>query len=85
MHPPLGQNMIKFEHDTFQISRQKICWKRYDGANASKWNILEIEPFVVWWNVQEENTCELGVVENHMSPWNVVGKGKCCCLFMLWL
>jgi hypothetical protein len=36
--------MIKFEHDGFQISHQKACWKKYDGANISRWN-LEIKPF----------------------------------------
>ncbi len=44
-YPPLGKNMIKFEHDGLQISCQKICWKGYDGVNASRWN-LEVEPFV---------------------------------------
>jgi hypothetical protein len=37
--------MIKFEHDGFEIFCQKVCWKQYDGANASRWN-LEVEPFV---------------------------------------
>jgi hypothetical protein len=37
--------MIKFEHNRFQITCQKACWKGYDGANAPRWN-LEVEPFV---------------------------------------
>ncbi len=45
-HPPLGQNMIKFEPDGPQISCWKACWKGYDGADASTWN-LDVEPFVV--------------------------------------
>jgi hypothetical protein len=54
--------------------RQKTCWKGYDGVDAPKWN-LQIEPFIVWWIVQmEENMHMLGVVEDHMPPWRVVGK-----------
>jgi hypothetical protein len=37
--------MIKFGHYGPQMSHQKVCWKRYDGANAPKWN-FEVEPFV---------------------------------------
>jgi hypothetical protein len=49
----------------------------YDGANALRWN-FEVEPFIVWWIVQmEEDTCKLGVVKDHMSPWGVIGKKKC--------
>ncbi len=54
--------MIKFEHDGFQISCQRACRKRYDGANILRWN-FEVEPFVVRWIIQmEENTSKLGVV-----------------------
>jgi hypothetical protein len=45
-HPPLGQNMIKFGHNGPQISCHRACWRGYDGANASRWN-LEVEPFIV--------------------------------------
>jgi hypothetical protein len=38
--------MIKFGHEGLQIFYQKTCWKRYDGANVSRWN-LEVKPFVV--------------------------------------
>jgi hypothetical protein len=31
----------------------------------------------------EEDTHGLGVVEDHMLPWSVVGKKMCCCRLML--
>jgi len=31
--------MIKFEHDGLQVFRQSTCYRRYDGANVSKWNL----------------------------------------------
>ncbi len=69
--------MIKFEHDGLYVSYQRTC-KKYDGVNTPRWN-LEFEPFVGQWVIQrEENTLVLAVIENHMSPWNVVGKGKYC-------
>jgi hypothetical protein len=37
--------MIRFKLDGSQIFCQKTCWKRYDGANAPRWN-FEIKPFV---------------------------------------
>ncbi len=71
---PLGQNMIKFEYDGPEISYQRTCWKRYRGANASRWN-LKIEPFVVQWIVQtKENMHKLRVVKVHMLHWGVVKK-----------
>ncbi len=64
---------------------RKTCWKGHDGANVSKWN-LEVEPFDAQWIVQkEEDMCMLGVVEGHMLPWGIVGKGRCCCRPMLGL
>jgi hypothetical protein len=55
----------------------------YDGANVLKWT-FEVEPFVVWWVVEmEEDMHELGVVEDHMSPWGVARKEMCCCQLML--
>jgi hypothetical protein len=44
-HPPLGQNMIKFELHGPKISSWRTCWKNYGGANASRWN-LEVEPLL---------------------------------------
>jgi hypothetical protein len=80
---PLGQNMIKFKHDGPQISHRRTCWIRYDDVDASKWN-FEVEPFFVQWVVQmEEDTHELGVVEDHMPPWSVVRKKICCFQLML--
>jgi len=32
---------------------------------------------------KQKETHELGMVENHMPPWGVVGKKKCCCQFVL--
>jgi hypothetical protein len=65
---PLGQNMIKFGHGGFNMSRQKACWKGYDGVDVQRWNV-EVEPFVAQQIVQmEENMHGLGVVEDHMSP-----------------
>jgi hypothetical protein len=60
--------MINFKHNELQMSRQKACWKRYDGVDALKWS-FEIEPFVARQVVQmEENTHKLGVVEDYMLP-----------------
>jgi len=70
--------VIKFKHDGLHLSCRKTCCKGYDGAYVSKCN-LEVEPFVVRWVVQnEEEMCELRVVEDRMSPWGVVGR---CCYF----
>jgi hypothetical protein len=74
--------MIKFEHNGRQISWWKACWKGYDGVHASRWN-PKVEPFVAWWIVQKEEHTKVGVVENHMLPWGVARKGKCCCRLML--
>jgi hypothetical protein len=60
--------MIKFRHDGPQMSCWKAYWKRYDDANASRWN-LEVEPFVARRVIQmEEDTHGLGVIKDHMSP-----------------
>ncbi len=60
--------ILKLEHDGFQISCWKTCWKRYDGANIARWN-PEIEPFVVQWVIQkEENMHMLGLVEDRKPP-----------------
>jgi len=65
------------------MSHQKACWKGYDGVDALKWN-LEVEPFVAQWVIQmEENMHKLGVREDHMLFWGVVGKEMCCCQLML--
>ncbi len=56
----------------------------YDGVDVLRWN-LEVKPFVARWIIQtKENTHKLGAIENHMSPWGVGGKGRCC-QFMLML
>jgi hypothetical protein len=55
----------------------------YDGVNVLRWN-FEVKPFVARWIIQtKENTHKLGAIENHMLPWGVGGKGRCCCQFML--
>jgi len=75
--------MIRFEHDGFQISCQRACWKRIDGVNTPGWN-LEIKPFVARWIVQRENdTHMLGAIADRKPPWGVVGKGRCYCRLML--
>ncbi len=74
-----GQNVINFKHNGPHLSCQKTYCRGYDGAYVLKWN-LEVEPFVARWVVQkEEDMCKLGVVEDRMSPWGVVGKRRCCC------
>jgi hypothetical protein len=48
------------------MSRQRACWKRYGGANILRWN-LEVKLFVAQSIVQmEEDTPELGAIEDHM-------------------
>jgi len=80
---PLGQNMIKFGHGGFNMSRQKACWKGYDGVDVQRWNV-EVEPFVAQQIVQmEENMHGLGVVEDHMSPWGVARKVMCYYQFIV--
>jgi hypothetical protein len=60
--------MINFRHNGLQISYRKICYKKYDGANAPRWN-LEIKPFVAQWVVQmKENMNELRAIGDHMLP-----------------
>jgi hypothetical protein len=62
----------------FKISCWRACYKRYDGANALKYN-LEYEPFVIQRVVQKEgNTFVLGAIEDHMLSWSVVGKKSFC-------
>ncbi len=74
--------MIKFEHDRPQISCQKVCWKKYDGANSLKWN-FEVELFIVRWIVQmKEDTYKLKVIEYHMLYLSVVGMERCCRLVL---
>jgi hypothetical protein len=75
--------MIKFKHDGLQMSCRKACWKGYDGVDAMRWN-LEVELFVALWVVQMEKDMHtwVGVVENHMPPWSIIGK-EMCCWFML--
>ncbi len=66
--------MIKFKHDGLQIFCWKTCLKRYDSANAPRWN-LEIKPFVIQWVVQkEENMPMLWVVKDCMLLWIVAKK-----------
>jgi hypothetical protein len=70
-------------HDTIQtrwalniLSKsmlEKVWWCKH-----SEMEFLS-EPFVARWAVQiKQDTRELEVVEDHMPPWGVVGKGRCC-------
>ncbi len=55
----------------------------YDGVNILRWN-LKVEPFVVWCIIQmEKDTHGLGVVEDDMPSWGVVGKEICYCWLVL--
>jgi hypothetical protein len=72
--------MIKFEHDGFRYFIRDHVGK---GIMVQKCN-LEVKPFVARWIVQkEEDTHELGAIEDHMSFWSVVGKGRCRCQLVL--
>jgi hypothetical protein len=50
---------------------EKVWWcRRFEMESG-------FEPFVARWVVQmKENMHELGVIRNHMLPWNVVRKGR---------
>jgi hypothetical protein len=65
------------------MSHQRTCYKGYDGANILRW-YLKIKPFVAQWIIQmKEDMHKLGAIGDHMSPWAVVGKGRCYCQFVL--
>ncbi len=68
--------MTKFEHDDFKyfvkehVGKGMMVQMLQDG-------ILKLLPFVVWWIFQtEEDMCKLGAIENHIPPWNGVGKER---------
>jgi hypothetical protein len=74
---------LRPKHDKIRTQWALDISSKYDGVNISRWNV-EVEPFVAQWIVQmKEDMCELRVVENHMSPWGVDGKGMCYCRLML--
>jgi hypothetical protein len=68
--------MIKFKHNGPHVSYQKTCPKRYDGANAPRWN-SKVEPFISQWIVQKKDDMHMiQVVEDCMPSWHVTGKWR---------